>query len=637
MTTRLIRSFAVIGLLVAILGTWPVAAQAQDGERYDNPALGVAFDLPGGWQVVTGPNMLIAGTPGDVTRIQEGDVPEGLAVRMVFGTFNELGITDATQLPDLLNRLVESSITPPPPERVAWSNASGYQTIVTMAQEGITTRVALLAVPGGRVAIVRGIASIDAWNSGASAQFDALAATVIFSLPQRDENILDTITANDGGVLWHYLAPPESGRVVRAGGIVYDMFNIMYMVAGPGGVLALEMNSGNPISFMGPWYGGDFVDVAIGPDTKLYMANSAADTQQAVMVVDRAGNWTRAWGTRGDGAGQFAPAMPQTIAVTTGGDVWTVSEGHSNGIRDRLYRFDAFGNLLQTVDLAAINPDLAGVRLAANPRTGAIVMTGATGGLNVIDANGQPLVVNLAQEILQDLTPVDIAIAPNDNIIVALSAPGLGGFGFLELSAAGKLLDAFGFPYDESRGGLFLPGEYSHPGGLVIGPDGTGYWTETHPATGYTQIQRFTFTGDGVLPLGAEMAGGTGDDVSLGLGADPAHGGGTIVYGQSVRGALNNRYPSHNWTFEGHAGDHIVITMIDASGANLIDPKLALKTPDGRELAANDDVGAVHPEGMSERDALIDFFLPGDGVFVIEAGRFGGRGDYVLTLELLAE
>ena len=44
----------------------------------------------------------------------------------------------------------------------------------------------------------------------------------------------------------------------------------------------------------------------------------------------------------------------------------------------------------------------------------------------------QALVTNLAAEVLQDLTPVDIAIAPDDNIIVALPAPGLDGFGLLE-------------------------------------------------------------------------------------------------------------------------------------------------------------------------------------------------------------
>ena len=51
---------------------------------------------------------------------------------------------------------------------------------------------------------------------------------------------------------------------------------------------------------------------------------------------------------------------------------------------------------------------------------------------------------------------------------------------------------------------------------------------------------------------------------------------------QSVRGALNNRYPSHRWTFDGRTGDHVIITMIDPSGAGLLDPWLSLQTPDGQ-------------------------------------------------------
>jgi hypothetical protein len=76
-----------------------------------------------------------------------------------------------------------------------------------------------------------------------------------------------------------------------------------------------------------------------------------------------------------------------------------------------------------------------------------------------------------------------------------------------------------------------------------------------------------------------------------------------------------------------------VITMVDPSGAGLLDPSLSLQMADGREIAANDDVGDVHPDGMTARDARIDFVLPGDGVYIIEAGRFGGRGEYILTLE----
>ena len=176
--------------------------------------------------------------------------------------------------------------------------------------------------------------------------------------------------------------------------------------------------------------------------------------------------------------------MPRTLAVTRDDSVWTVSEGTPAGIRNRLYRFDLFGNLLQTVDLDAVNPDLSGVRLDINPRTGAIYLVGATGNLNVLDANGAALVVNLAAEILQDLTPIDIAIAPDDNIILALPAPGLDGYGFLELSVAGRLLDVFGLPYDTAHDRAVPARRVPHSGGPdrragrqhLLDRNESGYW-----------------------------------------------------------------------------------------------------------------------------------------------------------------
>jgi hypothetical protein len=635
MMTRLACSLTLLIALLTLTAR-PVPAQAQTAERYHNPALGVAFDLPAGWQIEADvpARALLAGAPGDVALVQASNPPQGLIVRMLFGAFNELGIRDATELPALLDRVVGGGAAAAEPQRTEWGNASGHEALVTLPTEGLTTRVALLAVAGGRVAIVRGIAPTPVWDGGASATFSALTASLVFSLPERNAGLVETITAHDGGVLWQLVTPPADGRVVRLGGLVYDPFNVMYIAAGPGGILTLEMNSGRPISFMGPWHGADFADVALGPDMRLYLANRAADTPGAVMVVDRAGNWGRAWGARGDGEGEFAPGMPQTIAVTRDGAVWTVSEGHSSGIRDRLYSFDAVGNLLLTADLAAINPDLHGVRLAANDRTAALYAVGMGGALTVIDADGDPLVVNLAQEILQGLTPLAIAIAPDDNLVLAVAAPGLDSLGLLELSVGGKLLDMFGLPYDEARGGPYLPGEYLRPGGLVMAPDGTGFWTETHPDTGFFQAQRFTFSGDGLLPLGVPPPDeAAGEDAGAVLSADPAQGGGEIAYGQTVRGALNNRHPSHEWTFSGDAGDHVIITMRDASGAGLLDPRLVLRNADGRQIAANDDVGALRPEDMAERDALIDFFLPATGTFTIEAGRFGGRGEYLLTLE----
>ncbi|NLX10569.1 MAG: hypothetical protein GXY36_13010 [Chloroflexi bacterium] len=634
MHIRFWRFLALAGVLVLLAGSGVQGVRAQDGQRYENPSLGIAFDLPAGWEVAAGERALLAGAPNDLVTVQAGGVPQGLVLRLTFGTFNELGIVDATELPDLLARLATGEGGAPAPEQAQWGNGSGYHTLMVDPNEGLTVHVALLAVAGGRVAVVRGMAPTAIWDAGAGAQFDGLVQSLTFSLPVLDQDYMERIVTNDGGVMWHYqTGQPSDGRVVAAGGIVYDPFDVMYIGAGPGGVLAINMATGQYISYIGPWLNGNFVDVGIGPDTRLYLANVAEDTYNAVMVVDRAGNYNRGWGVRGDGDGEFAPNMPQTIAVTAQGEVWTVSEGHASGIANRLYKFDSFGNLLLTVDLSTLNPDLSGVRLAVNDETGAIYLTGATGNLNVIDSNGQPLVLNLGQETLIDQTPVEIGIMPDGNIVLALPAPGLDGFGFLEFSVAGQLLDAFGLPYDPARStnGAFLPGEYLRPAGLVFGPDGMGYWVETNPDSGFTQVQAFLFTGDGRLTLGSEVPADASAPAAGSV--DPAQGGGIIGYGETVHGVLNNRYPSHEWRFEGRVGDHIVITMVDATGSGILDPKIELRVADGRVIASNDDAGQIAVEGLAPRDSRLEFDLPNDGQYIILAGRFGGRGEYELTLE----
>lgn len=627
---------ASLGLLAALMTALlaPPPTQAQTSSRYDNPALGLAFDVPAGWATEQNGAAVSAGAPSDLAALRAGASPEGPVLRVAFGTFAQLGIADAAHFPDLLTRLVPRGAVAAAPQPVTWGGATGVATEVTLTDDALTTRVALLAVAGGRIAVLRMLAPAGGW-ADAQVAFDTILNSLQFRAPARDAALLANLDVRDGGVLWQYqAAPPEDGRVVRAGGVLSDPFDVLYLAVGPGGVLSLNLSDGSPVAYIGPWSEGDYADIAIGPRTLLFLANAAPDSDEAITVVDRAGNYGRGWGLRGDGDGQFAPGMPRTIAVTPTGEVWAASEGHTTGIAHRLYRFDAWGTLLQTVDLAALNPNLAGVHIAYSPHNEALYVVGESGGLNVLDAAGAPLVSNLAQDVLQDLTPTDVALTADGSIVVALQAPGLEGYGFLLLSDAGRLLDAFGAPYDAARGGPFQPGEYRAPAGLLVAADGSVLWAETNPDTGLTQLQRFAFSGEGSVTAAdnarPDLAGLVGS-------SDPAQGGGTITPGQSVRGALNNEFPVHEWTFEGRAGDHVQISLVDASGVGLLDPALWLKDPHGREIAGNDDVGDVRPDGLSRRDAFLDFFLSSSGIFAIEAGRFGGRGDYVLTLEVLSK
>ncbi len=111
-------------------------------------------------------------------------------------------------------------------------------------------------------------------------------------------------------------------------------------------------------------------------------------------------------------------------------------------------------------------------------------------------------------------------------------------------------------------------------------------------------------------------------------------GGGTIRYGQTVRGAISDRQHAQHWTFEGQAGDTIDIVMqrtVNENGG--LDGYLILEGPGGDPLLEVDDTAdSVMP-------AIHDYELPANGTYTIVATRFSfdsgfSTGDYTLTLNL---
>lgn len=107
-----------------------------------------------------------------------------------------------------------------------------------------------------------------------------------------------------------------------------------------------------------------------------------------------------------------------------------------------------------------------------------------------------------------------------------------------------------------------------------------------------------------------------------------------IGLGQEVTGNLNDEDPAGDdgsyydyWTFQGHAGDHLRITM----SSDAFDTFVSIGTLDGQsynELGGNDD-------GNDGTNSLLEFTLPNDGVYVIRAKALSGEneGEYRLKVE----
>ena len=67
MSHRLSR-WLVLPIVLALLGGLLPSAHAQEeGQRFEDAALGIAFDLPAGWEVEVRDDELIAATRPDLT------------------------------------------------------------------------------------------------------------------------------------------------------------------------------------------------------------------------------------------------------------------------------------------------------------------------------------------------------------------------------------------------------------------------------------------------------------------------------------------------------------------------------------------------------------------------------------------
>ena len=101
---------------------------------------------------------------------------------------------------------------------------------------------------------------------------------------------------------------------------------------------------------------------------------------------------------------------------------------------------------------------------------------------------------------------------------------------------------------------------------------------------------------------------------------------GALAYGNTVQSSLSVPGERDNWTFESSAGDVVSIGM---AGQGLGDPYLELYSPDGTQIASDDDGGAGLDSFISE------YTLTQTGTYRIVARAYSsGTGGYALGLAL---
>ncbi len=105
----------------------------------------------------------------------------------------------------------------------------------------------------------------------------------------------------------------------------------------------------------------------------------------------------------------------------------------------------------------------------------------------------------------------------------------------------------------------------------------------------------------------------------------------SLIYGDSVTGEIDDFTFEQRYTFQGNAGDAVIIDMArDDDDFSRLDTYLILLGPDGEEVARDDDGG----EGFNSR---LSIQLPADGQYTIVATRFrqaDGASSGAFTLRL---
>lgn len=105
----------------------------------------------------------------------------------------------------------------------------------------------------------------------------------------------------------------------------------------------------------------------------------------------------------------------------------------------------------------------------------------------------------------------------------------------------------------------------------------------------------------------------------------------TLTNGQAeIRGRISDAVPVQRWLVPVQAGQRISVTM-QTSAFNPLDPFVRLYNSRGDLVIENDDAADT---ALGRNAQLVDVQASFNGLYVVEATRFTGSGDYTLTISV---
>jgi hypothetical protein len=530
-------------------------------------------------------------------------------------------------------------------------------------------------IPGERVLLVYGRAPAERQDA-----FMATFNAIVGSIASGSSTVTD---APEYGVLWHTESLPSDGPDafinLRALALAADGLYAADLVAG---VLRFDTLTGARIETI-PF--ADFnvmpQDIALGEGT-LYVADSAC----GCVRVWRDGSWHEPLADFGFDAPQSVAFVAGTLYATdftengptirafTGADMATIDLAQVTGIQPQLVADAANKRLLVvTSEGGVLTPnaentltpiyELALSQMQVNDMVlaadGHLLVATQTQALLIFDeagqlsrrvgriANGLPLPGEI-------LTPMGVAVDEAGTIFWADSSGGYGNVTAMSLAVEpgrvgatmlrpdlpvqGTLSNAVSqqaWRFEASAGDTItltavadvMRSPMLNLAVRVLGPNGDEIaFNDDHGTTMLFNPQ------DALLSLRVDVSG------QYVVAVNSVSGEGRYTLGTNVAtllmpdttaatGRLRDAIPLQNWQFNGQAGQQVTVTMLATSGN--LDPRLRLLGPDGSILMENDDARDPALGRNAQLDAVT---LPADGLYIIEAARFGGEGRYTLQI-----
>ncbi|MFQ3534501.1 MAG: pre-peptidase C-terminal domain-containing protein [Aggregatilineales bacterium] len=592
----MIQRLCLLVLAAALSLPQFVNAQA-DWQRYYSEVFGVALAYPKQWALreSLATRTVLIGPPDAWEGLAEGKAPNGVLLSLTFSTFRLMGIANTDVFPTLLLKYATGGRRALSPVRIG--GAAGIALRERDSAHDLAIYTALLSLGGRRVALLRAISTLAVWEVDGEATLEHFLASLSFFPPSLSAD-LDRIDIP----LWQAAAndlPDLNAIAVSADG------TLVYALDGQRGIRQLTAD-GVPLP-----------DLLTFPQIRHY-GQMVTRLDGSQYIADPLSNvvWRRApdsstvarffGGVQGTGRGAFSEGMPRQF-IFGSRNVYALDE-NTDGVRVQV--FNLAGSAIAAWNLADALPGAQNVLLGADT-TGNLYLLGRnTGGLLKLYADGRVAQRGIGGAWLAESEPLALALDRFNNFYVATADQGI-----LMLAPDGELLGVIGEPYDEAAPPK--AGQLARPVALAPAPAGNVLYVAD--AGKHPQLVAFVLDRN----LAESAARGRASQ-------------GEISHGERRRSALSDQIFLHDYIFSGRAGESVTITLRSAD----FDVYLELLGPDGKLIAANDDI-SMPTETLATTDAQITAFsLPQDGRYTIRVTRFGREtargkfGAYELQLSL---